>query len=111
MEAEWGEHLQYRHLINGYRRFDPSRGMDYRLDLAFRDTKTGQEVHKRYKILISFVACVWKPLAICGTNYMKSGRIQEDNTLNHPVHIPDTRVANSWSARCGRIVYYLHNLH
>ncbi|XP_021935105.1 chondroitin sulfate synthase 2 isoform X3 [Zootermopsis nevadensis] len=50
MEAEWGEHLQYRHLINGYRRFDPSRGMDYRLDLAFRDTTTGQEVHKRVEV-------------------------------------------------------------
>lgn len=49
MEAEWGEHLQYHRLINGYRRFDPSRGMDYRLDLAFRDARTGQEVHKRYK--------------------------------------------------------------
>lgn len=50
MEADWGEHLQYRHLTNGYRRFDPSRGMDYRLDLAFRDTRTGQEVHKRIEV-------------------------------------------------------------
>ena len=49
VEAEWGENLQYRRLINGYRRFDPSRGMDYRLDLAFRDTTTGREVHKRLK--------------------------------------------------------------
>ncbi|PNF25352.1 hypothetical protein B7P43_G10932 [Cryptotermes secundus] len=50
VEAGWGEHLQYHHLINGYRRFDPSRGMDYRLDLAFRDTRTGQEVHKRVEV-------------------------------------------------------------
>ncbi|KAJ4439449.1 hypothetical protein ANN_07573 [Periplaneta americana] len=50
MEAEWGEHLQYRRLINGYRRFDPSRGMDYHLDLAFRDTTTGREVHKRLEV-------------------------------------------------------------
>ncbi|KAJ9598451.1 hypothetical protein L9F63_010847, partial [Diploptera punctata] len=50
VEADWGAHLQYRRLINGYRRFDPSRGMDYRLDLAFRDTTTGREVHKRLEI-------------------------------------------------------------
>ncbi|PSN43934.1 Chondroitin sulfate synthase 2 [Blattella germanica] len=50
MEAEYGGHLQYRRLVNGYRRFDPSRGMDYRLDLAFRDTTTGKEVHKRLEV-------------------------------------------------------------
>lgn len=40
--------LQYRRLVNGYRRFDPSRGLDYKLDLAFRDTANGHEIHKRY---------------------------------------------------------------
>lgn len=39
--------LQYRRLVNGYRRFDPSRGLDYKLDLAFRDTTNGHEIHKR----------------------------------------------------------------
>jgi hypothetical protein len=72
METEWGENLQYQYLINGYRRFDPSRGMDYRLDLAFKDTTTGQEVHKRYRIFITFrfTACV----CICRINGKKSGR-------------------------------------
>jgi chondroitin polymerizing factor len=39
--------LQYKRLVNGYRRYDPVRGMDYILDLAFRDKDTGLEILKR----------------------------------------------------------------
>ena len=42
--------LQFQRLINGYRRFDPSRGLDYKLDLAFRDATNGREVHKRLEV-------------------------------------------------------------
>ncbi|KAJ8928907.1 hypothetical protein NQ314_018478 [Rhamnusium bicolor] len=42
--------LQYRRLINGYRKFDLSRGMDYTLDLGFRDLNTGKEVIKRFEV-------------------------------------------------------------
>jgi hypothetical protein len=38
--------IMYRRLVNGYRRFDPSRGLDYVLDLAFRDYR-GREIIKR----------------------------------------------------------------
>lgn len=38
---------QYRRLVNGYRTFDLSRGLDYKIDLAFRDLTTGKEVIKR----------------------------------------------------------------
>lgn len=41
--------IQYRRLVNGYRRFDPSRGLDYILDLAFRDS-TGRQTIKRLEI-------------------------------------------------------------
>jgi Chondroitin N-acetylgalactosaminyltransferase len=41
--------LQYKRLVNGYRRYDPARGMDYILDLAFRDTDSGLEVLKRFE--------------------------------------------------------------
>lgn len=42
--------FQYRRLVNGYRRFDPSRGLDYKLDLAFRDTTNGHEILKRLEV-------------------------------------------------------------
>lgn len=43
--------LEFRRLINGYRRFDPSRGLDYKLDIAFQDTTSGHEIHKRFCFL------------------------------------------------------------
>ncbi|KAK4877945.1 hypothetical protein RN001_010451 [Aquatica leii] len=42
--------LQYRRLVNGYRWFDLSRGMDYLVDLGFRDLHTGKEVIKRFQV-------------------------------------------------------------
>lgn len=39
--------LVYKRLVNGYRRFDPARGMDYVLDVACRDSVTGHETHNR----------------------------------------------------------------
>ncbi|KAK7789799.1 hypothetical protein R5R35_012982 [Gryllus longicercus] len=44
------EQLKFRRLIDGYRRFDPSRGIDYILELAFKDLSTGHEVHKRLQV-------------------------------------------------------------
>lgn len=41
--------IQFRRLVNGYRRFDPSRGLDYILDLAFKDS-TGRETIKRVEV-------------------------------------------------------------
>ncbi|KAJ8951127.1 hypothetical protein NQ318_021571 [Aromia moschata] len=47
---KYPRNLQYRRLINGYRVFDLSRGMDYTLDLGFRDLNTGKEVIKRFEV-------------------------------------------------------------
>lgn len=47
IEDKYEGALKYRRFINGYRRFDPARGMDYILDVAFRDTTVGKTVHKR----------------------------------------------------------------
>ena len=39
-------------LLNGYRRFDHARGMEYILDIALADTTNGQlEVHKRVNLM------------------------------------------------------------
>lgn len=50
MEHNYHGKLQYRRLVNGYRRYDPARGMDYMLDLAFRDKDSGLEVMKRVEV-------------------------------------------------------------
>lgn len=41
---------KYERLVNGYRKFDLSRGMDYELDLAFTDQTTGKETIKRFEV-------------------------------------------------------------
>lgn len=40
--------LKYRRLVNGYSVFDLSRGLDYILDIGFKDKNTGKETIKRY---------------------------------------------------------------
>lgn len=41
---------QFVRLINGYRSFDLSRGLDYILDLLFIDLSTNEEITKRYEV-------------------------------------------------------------
>ena len=55
--------FQYSRLLNGYRTFQLSRGMDYELDLAFRDLHTGKEVVKRFEVCkpLSQVEFLTKP--------------------------------------------------
>ncbi|XP_044260141.1 chondroitin sulfate synthase 2 [Tribolium madens] len=50
VHTESPKRFQFRRLINGYRSFDLSRGMDYTLDLGFRDLTTGIEVVKRFEV-------------------------------------------------------------
>lgn len=47
IRRKYGSHIYYRKLLNGYRRFDPSRGMDYILDLIFINSESETEIHKR----------------------------------------------------------------
>ncbi|RLU24985.1 hypothetical protein DMN91_003077 [Ooceraea biroi] len=42
--------LSFNRLLNGYQKFDASRGMDYILDMAFNEVTTGKEVRKRIEI-------------------------------------------------------------
>ncbi|XP_076242924.1 chondroitin polymerizing factor [Calliopsis andreniformis] len=42
--------LKFKKLLNGYQRFDASRGMDYIFDLAFVNLITGEEVRKRIEV-------------------------------------------------------------
>lgn len=42
--------LSFVRLLNGYLKFDASRGMDYILDLIFSEVTTGKEIRKRIEI-------------------------------------------------------------
>lgn len=42
--------LKFKKLLNGYQKFDASRGMDYILDLAFIDVVTNKEIKKRIEV-------------------------------------------------------------
>ncbi|KAL1502065.1 hypothetical protein ABEB36_007266 [Hypothenemus hampei] len=41
---------EFRRIVNGYKKFDLSRGMDYTLDLAFKDLNNGREIIKRFEV-------------------------------------------------------------
>ena len=38
LNEKYGNKFQYKRLVNGYRRFEPVRGMEYKLDLELTDT-------------------------------------------------------------------------
>ncbi|XP_072746635.1 chondroitin sulfate synthase 2 [Anoplolepis gracilipes] len=42
--------LSFKKLLNGYQKFDASRGMDYVLDIAFNEVTTGKEIRKRIEV-------------------------------------------------------------
>ena len=42
---------KFKRLVNGYRRFDAARGMEYTLDLELHDREAHGEVHKRVHLL------------------------------------------------------------
>ena len=48
--ASYDEKLKFKRLLNGYQKFDASRGMDYILDLEFIDTNTDKELIKRVEV-------------------------------------------------------------
>lgn len=81
------EHLhsgkyQFRRLVNGYRSFDLSRGMDYKLDIGFRDLFTGKDVIKRFEVC--------KPLG--NVEFIPAPYVTENNrvTLLLPVEETET---------------------
>jgi hypothetical protein len=39
-------HMKYVRLMDGYRRFDPTRGMDYKLDILCHDPVEGEIIHR-----------------------------------------------------------------
>ncbi|CAG9768082.1 unnamed protein product [Ceutorhynchus assimilis] len=47
---KYPKRFEYRRLVNGYKTFDLSRGLDYMLDLGFRDLNTGKEIVKRFEV-------------------------------------------------------------
>lgn len=50
LELKYSNNLKFDHLVNGYKRFDPSRGLDYILDLHFKDIIGNTFIQKRYII-------------------------------------------------------------
>lgn len=49
LELKYSSNLKFDRLVNGYKRFDPSRGLDYILDLTFKDLIGDKFVQKRYE--------------------------------------------------------------
>lgn len=50
IEGNYGGKLKYKKLLNGYKKYDSSRGMDYILDLVFTNVGTEKELVKRIEI-------------------------------------------------------------
>lgn len=48
--SKYDSKLIFKKLLNGYQKFDASRGMDYILDVAFNEVATGKEVRKRIEV-------------------------------------------------------------
>lgn len=48
--VRYNQKLVFKKLINGYKRFDASRGMDYIFDLSFTEVDTGKELYKRIEV-------------------------------------------------------------
>ncbi|XP_054269456.1 chondroitin sulfate synthase 2 [Macrosteles quadrilineatus] len=53
IENKYDGALKFHSFINGYQKFDPSRGMDYIIDLAFRETTSGKTINKRLEVFKS----------------------------------------------------------
>ncbi|KAF5271137.1 hypothetical protein FQR65_LT17717 [Abscondita terminalis] len=88
--------LQYKRLINGYRRFDLSRGMEYLVDLAFRDVHTGKEVVKRFEVC--------KPLG--KVEFVSAPYVTENVKVNVllPVQENEDKVAREFLVRYDRVI-------
>lgn len=54
LESKYSNNLKFDRLVNGYKRFDPSRGLDYILDLTFKDIVGNRLIQKRYDIFFFF---------------------------------------------------------
>lgn len=50
LQFKYSNNLKLHGLVNGYKRFDPSRGLDYILDLTLKDLYTEKILQKRYII-------------------------------------------------------------
>lgn len=45
---KYGNQLKYRRLVNMYRLFDPSQGLNYIVDLGLKNSSNGKEIIKRF---------------------------------------------------------------
>ncbi|XP_015597570.1 chondroitin sulfate synthase 2 [Cephus cinctus] len=50
IENKYDGELKFKKLVNGYRKLDASRGMDYILDISFTELSTGKESIKRVEV-------------------------------------------------------------
>lgn len=82
------KNMKYRRLLNGYKSFDLSRGMDYILDLEFYDQENGKVVSERYE------AC--KPLS--KVEFLSIPYVTENTRVNIflPIQEHEISVAKSF---------------
>ncbi|XKL59141.1 hypothetical protein PGB90_000157 [Kerria lacca] len=50
IQKKYSTVYRFSSLTNGYRKFDPSRGMDYILDIVFQHTTTNERIQKRIEV-------------------------------------------------------------
>lgn len=62
-EEKYNRRVEVIRLINGYRRFDPMRGMEYLLDVDTRDRTSSERTSRRVQLLrpLSYVEFVPMP--------------------------------------------------
>ncbi|VEN42805.1 unnamed protein product [Callosobruchus maculatus] len=75
--------LEYKGLVNGYNTFDLSRGMDYVIDLSFKDVASGEEVIKRFEVC--------KPLG--NVEFVPVPYVTESTRVNIILPIQETEVS------------------
>ncbi|CAH1960940.1 unnamed protein product [Acanthoscelides obtectus] len=75
--------LEHKGLVNGYRTFDLSRGMDYVIDMSLKDTSTGEKVIKRFQVC--------KPLG--SVEFVPVPYVTESSRVNIILPIQETEIA------------------
>ncbi|XP_066255472.1 chondroitin sulfate synthase 2 [Euwallacea similis] len=82
VEDQYPKAYEFRRLVNGYKSFDLSRGLDYILDLGFRDLSNGKEVVKRFEVC--------KPLG--NVEFVPAPYVTENSRVSIVLPVQETEV-------------------
>ncbi|XP_050316001.1 chondroitin sulfate glucuronyltransferase [Anthonomus grandis grandis] len=85
VSEKYPKRFEFRRLVNGYKTFDLSRGMDYTFDIGFRDLKTGKEIVKRFEVC--------KPLG--SVEFIPAPYVTENSRVSIILPIQETEIAQA----------------